>query len=97
MTDTEDIARIQAELLAAFNSMREDLRKAIRARVGHDLEFVLVAWDRTRVNELMQVPTVYQIYTLNTPTEAIQTAVTVLENVLAKPETPAGADVVKLH
>jgi hypothetical protein len=90
LTETDDLARVNAELLTAFKKCGDDFRKLIRAEVGREIEFVVIAWDRTHGSQ-GAVPNVVHTYSFSTNVDAIRSAHTLLTAALienAVPVTP---------
>jgi hypothetical protein len=80
VTESEDLKRVNAELLAAFQKLGAPIRKLIRAEIGHDLEFVVIAWDLSRQGPEGQLPNAYHCFTLRTMAESLRVAELILKD-----------------
>ena len=83
MTEADDLTRVNAELLTAFRKCGDNFRKLIRSEVGREIEFGVIAWDRTHAVE-GRVPNVLHSYSFSTNIEAVRTAHMLLGSALTE-------------
>ena len=97
MTEPEDVKRVGAELIAGLQAMDPDIRKAFVKAFGRQLEFVIVAWDRGRIDENNGLPIAYHIMTFSNQREALDIAARTLTQALEVRSDAEATPVIKLH
>lgn len=98
MTEAEDIERVSRELLESIKGIGEQVREPLRASIGHDLEFVILAWDAARTHRDGSVSAAYHVYAIRPQDDALRIAKKLIEEQLAKSAAASGtAGPLKLH